>query len=405
MNPIHRRFQLLSGGGESKQLDRFLCDADPILLSSLRREEKERDLRGKRLALSLTAFLLLSAAGGSLWMSGLLSPSGSASGPSAWKAEKARLLVEESRSLREEDRYPEALANAVEATRLAPGLADAWVIIADCQLHNYQSELAAKAYEKALQLDPRNAAALGGLGQLYLRRGERDKAEQVWLRGGMDFMLARLYLLQGRFGDAQARLERLLDDPSHSAHEDMLLRRAHAARSGSLDPGLRSLLEPEPTGRSSWADLGWRLYQQSRYEEASQAFQQAVIQVPDDVSALSGLGWSLLPQDRLTEAKSSFQRALSHDNDHLLSLNGLAHCLKSEGRTTEAIAVWRSIAEMYPGVNAGTPGLAWTYYEMGDFRQAAVYLARLVKRYPYDPQLIDALNVAVDNIGAVPPAR
>ncbi|MFL6194573.1 MAG: tetratricopeptide repeat protein [Thermoanaerobaculia bacterium] len=402
MNPV-RRFRLLSGGGESNRLDRFLCDPDPILLSSLRREEEGH--RSRRLTLGLTAFLLLSAAGGSLWISGLLTAPASSSGRTAWKAEKARLLVEEARTLREEDRYAEALANATEAARLVPNLADAWVEIADCHLHNYQSGLALKAYDKALRIDPKNSAALVSLGHLYLRRGELKKAEQVWLRGGIDLQLARLYLLQGRFGEAQARLEPLLHGSGQSANEDLLFRMAHAARFGSLDPGLRSLLEPEPTGRSSWADLGWRLSQENRYGEAAVAFGKAVAQVPDDVNALSGLGWSLLAQDRLPEAKASFQRALAYDDDHVLSLNGLAHCLKSEGRTEEAIAVWQAMSKTYPGVNVGTPGLAWTYYEMRDYRQAAVYLARLVKRYPYDSSLIDALNVAVDNIGAVPPAR
>lgn len=402
MNRIHRRFQLVPGGGESQQLDRFLCDADPMLLSSLQREDKAP--RSRRLTLSLTVILLLAAVGGLLWVAGPLSPVGSAS-RTAWKSEKAHLLLEDARTLREEDRYAEALANSIEAARLVPDLAEAWVSIADCQLHNYQSELAAKAYEKALQIDPKNAAAFHGLGHLYLRRGELDKAEQVWLRGKVDFQLARLYLLQGRFPEAQARLEGLLEPPVRKADRDLLLRMAHSARSGSLDPALRSLLEPEPSGRSTWADLGWRLSQENRYPEASQAFRKALAQVPKDVNALSGMGWSLLAQDRLPEARLYFRRALSYDDDHVLSLNGLATCLKSEGRTGDALAIWQAMSKTYPGVNVGTPGLAWTYYELQDYRQAAVYFAQLVRRYPYDSRLIDALNIAVENIGAVPPAH
>jgi tetratricopeptide (TPR) repeat protein len=177
---------------------------------------------------------------------------------------------------------------------------------------------------------------------------------------------------------------------------------AEAARSRHLDPGLRSLLEPEPTGLSEWADLGWRLSRQERHEEAAGAFRKAVATVPRDVNALSGLGLSLLALNRTGEARGYFDQALGIDHDHALSLNGLARCLKEEGRTGEAIAVWQTMAQLYPGVNYGTPGLAWTYYELRDYSQAAVYFARLVRRYPYDVRAIDALNTAVQNIGPVP---
>jgi tetratricopeptide (TPR) repeat protein len=111
-----------------------------------------------------------------------------------------------------------------------------------------------------------------------------------------------------------------------------------------------------------------------------------------------GIAATLLALDRTQEAKVYFERALSLDADHVRSLNGLARCLKSEGRIGDAIAVWQGMSRRYPGVNYGTPGLAWTYYELGDYNQAAVYLARLVRRYPYDSRVIDALNVAVENI-------
>ena len=121
------------------------------------------------------------------------------------------------------------------------------------------------------------------------------------------------------------------------------------------------------------------------------------------MNALSGLGSSLLAMNRTAEAKPYFERALSLNEDHIRSLDGLARCLKSEGRVGEAIAVWRQLAELYPGFNESTPGLAWTYYEIRDYRQAALYLARLVKKNPEDARVIDALSVAVQNLGLTPP--
>ena len=404
VTPAKRRFKLLRGFGpqekkEAEQLDRFLVTTDSALLASLQKEDQDRSLRRQRLRWGLAALLTLTAAVPAFWLAGLLYPAKSLAGKAAPGAEEVGALIEESRQQLAEGRYTEALENATLATEAAPGLAEAWILLGDCQMKSYQSALSEEAFRKALSLEPGSTRALLGLGTLYLRRGEERKAEEVWLRAGLDGKLAGLYLLQGRFREAEVRLRPLI---AEGTEEELLYRMAEAARSRRLDPGLRSLLEPEPTGLSEWADLGWRLSRLERHDEAAEAFHKAVTLVPHDVNALSGLGLSLLALNRSGEARPYFDRALSLDHDHVLSLNGLAQCLKMEGRTDEAIAVWQTMAQLYPGVNYGTPGLAWTYYELQDYPQAAVYLARLVRRYPYDVRVIDALNIAVENIGPMP---
>ena len=267
-------------------------------------------------------------------------------------------------------------------------------------MRGFQSTLAERTFQRALALDPDNKRAFHGLGNLYLRQGDQRRAEEVWRRGGQDQQLARLYLLQGKFHAARLRLAPLLKAGSK---DEIVGRMALATRSGRLEPGLRSLLEPDPAGRSSWAELGWRLAQQKRYGEASVAFGRALDEIPHDVNALSGMGTSLLGLDRPGEAQIYFERALRLREDHLRSLNGLALCLKREGRIGDAIAVWQETSRRYPGVgiNAAIPGLAWTYFEIRDYRQAAVYFAQIVKDHPYDARVVDALNVAVQNIGSV----
>lgn len=395
------RFRVVQGGGEADRLDHFL-HTDPVLLISLQKEERIlRRARLRRAALAGALGLAAVAATAFLWAAGGLAPRGGTASARS-NAEKAVVLVEEGWELAAQDRDDEALALFSLATRLAPDLSDAWEGIGICQTSRYQSEPAERAFRRALALDPRNVSAIDGLGNLYLRRGDHRRAEETWARGGRDRQLARLYLLQGRFPRAEARLAPLLAGP-RPPEDDILYRMARAARSRRLDPGLRSLLEPEPAGRSPWADLGWRLAMEKRYAEAAHAFGKALAEVPSDVNALGGMGWALLDMGRSAEARGYFERALWLDHDHVLSLNGLGHCLKTEGRVGEAIAVWQGMSDRYPGVNAGTPGLAWAYYEIKDYGQAAVQLSRLLRRYPNDSRLAEALNVAVENIASAPP--
>lgn len=404
-----RRFHLVRGGGvrtqkEAEQLDRFLVDTDPVLLASLQSEEKEHRQRSRKWVWSLALVAGLGALVPLGWRSGLRLPEGKLAVWTKPDPEKARLLLTEGRRLmneEREDRDDEALEKFQEAVHLAPNMADAWADLATTYQRNYQSEFAERAYRQALAVEPGNQRALLGLGNLYLRRGEHRKAEEVWARAGADQQLARLYLLQGRFREAQARLAPLL---AQSPDNELLYRMAQAARSQTLAADLRCLLEPEPAPLSSWAELGWRLSKRKQYEQASEAFRQALARVPGDVNALSGLGMSLLAMNRSLEARPYFERALAIDKDHVRSLDGLAYCLKDEGRVGEAIALWERLSQLYPYGQYGTPeGLAWTYYEIRDYRQAAVYFARLVKRYPSDSRMLDALNVAVQNIGMTPP--
>jgi tetratricopeptide (TPR) repeat protein len=393
-----RRFRVVQGGGEGERLDRFL-DADPLLLVSL--QDEERGLRRRRLrhAALAGAFGLALAIPAFLLATGVLGPSGRTAAPDR---EKAVLLTEDGWKLHFEDRHNEALANFNLATRLAPGLAKAWEGIAICQTDLYQSELAEQAFLRSLAIDPRSESAIDGLGNLYLRRGDERRAEETWVRGGRERQLARLYLLQGKFAQAEARLASVLRGPQ-PPEDDLLYQMARAARSRRLDPTLRSLLEPEPTGRSAWADLGWRLYNEKRYAEAAAAFDEAISKVPSDVNALGGMGRALLDMGRPEEARVYFERALWLDDDHVLSLDGFALSLKNEGNVQEAIRVWQEMSARYPGVNIGTPGLAWTYYEIQDYGQAAVQFARLIRRHPYDSRLAEALNVAVENLAGPRP--
>jgi tetratricopeptide (TPR) repeat protein len=399
------RFQILRGGGpghaiETERLDRFLADADPLAVAAT--PQAERRPRHRRLAWSLALFLGVTAVAPFLWRSALVHPVGKRAGisPAAQNREQARLLVAQGQELIGEDRDDDALARFSLAVQIAPGFADAWANLAATQMRGFQSTLAERSFQRALALEPGNRHALQGLGNLYLRQGNQRKAEEVWRRGGLDQQLARLYLLQGKFQDAQIHLAPLLKG---GTQDEIVGRMALAARSRRLDPGLRSLLEPDPAGLSSWAELGWRLSKQKLYGDASVAFGRALDEIPHDVNALSGMGTSLLALNRPGEAKAYFERALRLHDDHMRSLNGLALCLKSEGRIEDAIAVWRETSRRYPGVgiNTAIPGLAWTYYEIRDYRQAAVYFAQIVKEHPYDSRVIDALNVAVQNIGSV----
>ena len=170
--PARRPFQLVRGGGaqaggEAEQLDRFLIETDPILIASLRQEE--RSLRRRKMVWSLALFLGIAAAAlPTLWLAGLpgaMDRRADRVARVASDTDKARLLIEQGKELLARDRYNEALDDFTLAASLAPGLVDAWTALANCQLENYQSELTETAYRRALALEPGNRGGPQGAGR------------------------------------------------------------------------------------------------------------------------------------------------------------------------------------------------------------------------------------------------
>lgn len=386
------RFQLFRGNGEAERLDRFLAAADPLAVAAPRAEKRKprSDRRLWSLALVLGTVSLVPV----LWPS-----SSPAEGPGEprFYHKQAGLLINRGQDLQREDHNDDALDAFSLAAQIAPDNAEAWSGLASCQLQAYQSLQAERGYQRALSLEPDNRKALLGLGTLYLREGKERQAEQAWLRGGIDKQLARLYLLQGKFPQAETHLMKLREE---GEGDGLVARMAQAAQARHLDPSLRSFLEPEPTGLSPWAESGWRLYHQKRYEEAASSFQKALADSRHDVNALSGMGSVLLKQGRPEAGRTYFDQALSLRPDHLRSLNGRGSCLHSEGKVGEAITVWQQAVELYPGVSEASRGLAFTYLNLQDYRRAAFYLAPLAQKYPHNSQVLAALGVALRKAGS-----
>ncbi|HYO12014.1 MAG TPA: tetratricopeptide repeat protein [Thermoanaerobaculia bacterium] len=408
-------FKLLRGGGRgedkagTEQLDRFLGDAaDRKLLSSLRDEEGRR--RGILLAVAGLVVGLL-AGGGGIWLGSWLwqtdSPESAASAPPERSEEGARLLIEQGWHFHLAREMAKAWASFGLATELAPDSVDAWDGRAMSLLLGGQVEDAERSFRRCLEIDPDYQRAYHGLGDLHFLTGDLERAEQYWKRAGAGRALGRLYLLQDRFDEATALLEPLLKERPDDTAVQRMVRMARARRLTSEE---RGQLRPEdPVSRSHDAALGWRLYYNGRFDEASTAFGRTLAGDPRDVSALNGLGWSSLRQGRITLARPYFERLLTIYPEHPGALDGLALCLRGEGQTQAAVKIWERLVRYDPL----TPGLfqhgafrelGALYAEQGDDHRALPYLARAVTRNPHDKEALQLLERTARRLQSSPPS-
>src|SRR5205814_2301727 len=131
--------------------------------------------------------------------------------------------------------------------KLAPQDANAWNGLGWATFNSGNSREAEKAFAQVVALDPNHPAALNGLGQIFLSQRDYAKAEPMLLKAASQkasaawFGLARLYLLQEKFADAEKWAQMLVDSGQGDAVAEKML---EAAKAKKLTEGLRATIEP-----------------------------------------------------------------------------------------------------------------------------------------------------------------
>jgi tetratricopeptide (TPR) repeat protein len=216
--------------------------------------------------------------------------------------------------------------------------------LAALRLHDRPGMLdqASAHFERILQHDPRNAAAVAGVSIVYARRHASDAQDEV--------------LLKRALAGAQHALQ--LNDQlalAHAAHGIALERDgksdaavAALARARNLEPGnffaLLAIVK---------AQLRLR-----RYDEARQLASQAQLLHPQERSFADLIGQSYFEQGDYASAEKSFRQSLLWQPDAVFAYANLSAALQRQGRTDEALQVLQQGLQVRPN--------AWLYGNLGN---------------------------------------
>ncbi|EFH85353.1 tetratricopeptide repeat protein [Ktedonobacter racemifer] len=255
-------------------------------------------------------------------------------------------------------------------------------------------EEALAVYEQAANLDPTEARALRGKGDVLLQLGRLEEALAVYEQAANLDPIGSLcgkgdVLLQlGRLEEALAVYEQAIDlDPTDVSTYwskgdvlDNLGRREEALavyeRATNLDP---------TDVHTHWL-RGDMLRKLGRLEEALAAFEKAVNLEPTHFYALLGKGRVLDNLGRLEEALVVFEKAINLEPIHILTRLEKGRVLDNLGRLEEALAVYEQIINLDP-----TDASAYTFkssalLKLGRREEALAVYEQIKEKSPGPPR-------------------
>lgn len=176
---------------------------------------------------------------------------------------------------------------------------------------------------------------------------------------------------------------------------------------------LEELTEAEPRSMQAWLGLADALRESARYDEAVNAYAQAIGFLPEEDqneprywALYYAYGICLERSDHWPEAEAAFLQALELNPDQPYVLNYLGYSWIEKGiNLDEALAMIHRAVEQEPQAGFIVDSLGWGYYQLGRYEEAVRYLEDASQLQPGDATVNDHLGDAYWRVGMERQAR
>jgi Flp pilus assembly protein TadD len=238
----------------------------------------------------------------------------------------------------------------------------------------------------ALDLDPKLDIAALALGDLHRQANHLDDAiaaykqipEDSIFRRPSQLSIAECYRRQEKFGDAEAMLQKLMDQ--------------------------------DKTDISAAQQLGQLLRSNKKFAEAAKVYGVAIDRLgtlePEDWQLFYYRGISHERAKQWPEAEKDFQKALELSPDEPYVLNYLAYTwVERRENLDQALPMLEKAVSQRPEEGFIIDSLGWAHFMLGRYPEAVEELEKAVSLAPTDPVLNDHLGDAYWKVGRHQEAR
>lgn len=252
---------------------------------------------------------------------------------------------------------------AAKSKKLIKGKIERDVVMADSLLLKGKYAEAAELYRQALSRNTKNVAATAGLGMAL--------GKQFKLDGAMEQFDKALQLdpknALAHSGKAMVLLNRLQSSSlTVQKSKDSILKQAESEA--------KQAITIDPTMPEAHFNLGMAYKEQGRLDEAASAFQEAINNDSAYSEAYAQLGMVKLAQNSPAEAEDSFKKAVSYNSGNSTAHYGLGRIYLQQGRVDDALKELNTSLYQYPNS-------APVHQTMGEAYQAQGNTVKAIQEY------------------------
>ena len=320
----------------------------------------------------------------------------------------------------------ESVASFERALELEPDDVAALVWLGEVHLGDGRPEMAAPPFAKALSLQPGSVAARFGLGRAALAREDYSAAAEHLEEAlaldeqavSLHYPLALAYRGLGDVETAETHLrqrgefEIIPPDPLMDALRESLqsainyeIVGSRALDSGDAAAAIQHFLEGlelAPNSPSLRYQLGKALLVMGDGRAALEQFERVVRAAPEHTEAQFGLGMLLDASGRGQEAIERFSTVVRDEPDHIEARVRLATLLRRNGRPQESLSHYVHALEIDPTTPEAAAGYAMALVSLQRYQEARDLLSDGVDLHPDLPEFAHALARV---LAAAPDAR
>ena len=200
-------------------------------------------------------------------------------------------------------------------------------------------------------------------------------------------LLGAIEVLRGNFTAAEDLLGRAIqsDPKAAAAHNNLGMALMAQKRAEEAIRHYEAAIVLNPQYAAAFNNLGSALSALDRPEAAAQRFREALVIRPDFALARTNLGSALASLGRHEEAIAEHQRALATQADNAVVHMNLASTLQAAGRNEQALPHFAQAREFQPHLSAVHTRLGTTLQELGRIEEARACFEKAIELEPQRP--------------------
>jgi tetratricopeptide (TPR) repeat protein len=264
------------------------------------------------------------------------------------------LLIQAARQAQTAKDYATAVNAYRQAVRIQPNMAELWANLGVMEEETGDFADSLPSFQHANRLNPSLYVPNLFLGIDYVRAGKSKEAIPFLSKAEKSnatdpqprISLGRAYTAVGKYSAAAEQFRRALSLDSNQSSTWFALGIDYLDQ---LEVDSRKMATEDKSSAYAKALFAESLAKQSRYVEATKAFQSAIDSTPQPPCLHSELGWSLLKEGNPKGAVSEFQKDESANPQCSLAVLGEAELSMSHGANQEALKLLNELWERDPG--------------------------------------------------------